>query len=641
MLTFLNLQIDFVKYYHITSRLDGEPDRRQWGPLLRDRFLHLFGNEREAQEVRIRWEAVRSAIASRRLEGLPPPRPPGRHLMSVVGRVRTAAAPGPDGVPPALVCLLHGEASLAIEEAFAHRLRMASCQPAEETDPWRRARIVCLPKPNKPATTLTNWRPITLAGSFAKLYEAWLWRELADNLPPLPACFVGFVPGRQALEIPSALATLLAKAAEWGLPLAIVSLDVHAAFDHLSPARLDEELRLLGLPAHLRAGLLHEVQHLQAEVTLGPVSGGAVPIQQGMRQGGPGTPAAWTRLLQRTVQGLLETWREEEDAPVEWCAEWAYPVLLYADNLYLVGSSVGPLSRRVSAVLARFTGLGLQFSDTSLEVLANGPMATPGDWWISARRFRAVTTLVVLGVALDARATPETMVEHRIRCAEGTWRRHSAALCGRGLPMGERWKWWQGTVGASLLWGAGLWRSGTGIRRRLEALETNHARRMVHIVRHSGEDWLCYYRRRRARITSMWDDAGRTPSFVRHLVLVHTWAGHVVRDPVPIARIPRQWRNESWWQTLQVVAGAIPARLQGSWRHPARNWARGLEHLLAQCHGAQWHTLAERREEWRGQQDEWVRWCVARFGGPLPPHLTRRRRRAEIVAERAVRPRRH
>ena len=64
------------------------------------------------------------------------------------------------------------------------------------------------------------------------------------------------------------VATLFRRAAEWHLPLSLISLDVAAAFDNLDAVELDNQLALDGLAPAYRLALLRETVGLTSTAGL-------------------------------------------------------------------------------------------------------------------------------------------------------------------------------------------------------------------------------------------------------------------------------------------------------------------------------------------------------------------------------------
>ena len=98
-----------------------------------------------------------------------------------------------------------------------------------------------------------------------------------------------------------------------------------------------------------------------------------------------------------------------------------------------------------------FSGDSLQFIQNKYVVpapLRTGPGGQP---------FLSVSPLVCLGVALGAEGSTCAQITHRIDQARGAWFKSRALLLFPALAADERYRLLQGTVGASMFYGAGSW----------------------------------------------------------------------------------------------------------------------------------------------------------------------------------------
>ena len=77
------------------------------------------------------------------------------------------------------------------------------------------------------------------------------------------------------------------------------------------------------------------------------------------------------------------------------------PLLIYSDNVYMLGPSASQLRRRAAEVTRTFESLHLSFSPDSLEVLDNvRARDTSPVWEVAGHEFRQVERFTVFGVCL-------------------------------------------------------------------------------------------------------------------------------------------------------------------------------------------------------------------------------------------------
>ena len=118
----------------------------------------------------------------------------------------------------------------------------------------------------------------------------------------------------------------------------------------------------------------------------------------------------------------------------------------------------------------------------------------------------------MLGVMLDDRGFTRAMVDFRLRAAQRVWGRLRHLLCSRSLEPDLRIRRFYQTVIASATYGAGLWNPTTSVYTLLDAQELRWVRAMTGLHRHRGEEWVPFYRRRKAAAERLRDLPGtRTP----------------------------------------------------------------------------------------------------------------------------------
>ena len=270
--------------------------------------------------------------------------------------------------------------------------------------------------------------------------------------------------------------------------------------------------------------------------------------------------------------------------------------------------------------MATFEAARLEFSAESLELLATPACGlAPGPWSSSGRVFARPESMSVLGVALSDTADTAVMLQHRCRAAESAWSRHRAALTDGAVQAQVRWRRWHDTVGASLLWGAALWRPSSALQRRLHVLVAWHLRRVLGTRKGDGETWIVFYRRRRARERRTREAAGRLSLLHASLTRMHQWLGHAARSPLTFLSAALRCRDTAHWRTRQLVAAEAGLRASGGWRHPTRNWQRDTDSALSACLGADWKERARDRAAWQDSLPAWLAWAASAYGALSDP----------------------
>ena len=288
---------------------------------------------------------------------------------------------------------------------------------------------ICLVPKKGDISKLSNWRPISLVPTLYKVYEMCVWKVLDKELRPLPIQLVVCRPGMQCLDIVSFLVESLRKADEWGEKLFVVSMDVASAFDWVSAHLLGDVLLERGATTISAAAAVRENLELRARPCLGFTRSASFSLDVGMKQGGPRTPSGWNQVMAVLIEELLQLWAGRAPA-VSWAPEWMpFEILVWADNIFLVSSSITDIMKRTQEIAYVFRKRGLRFNQSSLEILPSKKAEREATRipLNEGIEFSWVRILVVLGCYLDGSGSTETQVKCRL--GQGGRCSGNCALC--------------------------------------------------------------------------------------------------------------------------------------------------------------------------------------------------------------------
>ena len=117
------------------------------------------------------------------------------------------------------------------------------------------------------------------------------------------------------------------------------------------------------------AAVVREILDLSARPCMGNTKSPPFRLEVGMRQGGPKTPSGWTQVMAVLVEELLLLWANKEPA-VSWAPEWKpFEILFWADNIFLVSSSIIDIVQKTQDIEHVFGKKDLCFNQKSLEIL--------------------------------------------------------------------------------------------------------------------------------------------------------------------------------------------------------------------------------------------------------------------------------
>ena len=251
----------------------------------------------------------------------------------------------------------------------------------------------------------------------------------------------------------------LRKADEWREKLFIVSMDVATAFDSVSAQVLGDVLLERGATISSVAAAVRENLDLSARPCMGNTKSPPFRLEVGMRQGGPRTPSGWNQVMAVLVEELLLLWANKKPA-VSWAPEWKpFEILVWADNIFLVSSSIIDIVQKTQDIEHVFGKKDLYFNQKSLEILpSKSAEENVARVWLNAdMEFSWVSELVVLGCHLDGSGSTEAQVQGRLEQGRKMFGRMRSLLGCSKIPEEERLRMFYSTVVPCVLWGSGCW----------------------------------------------------------------------------------------------------------------------------------------------------------------------------------------
>ena len=223
----------------------------------------------------------------------------------------------------------------------------------------------------------------------------------------------------------------LRKADEWGEKLSVVSMNVASAFDSVSAQVLGDVLLERGATVISATAAVRENLDLRARPCMGFTKSPPFNLDVGMREGGPRTPSGWNQVMAVLIEELLLLWAGRGPA-VSWAPEWKpFEILVWADNIFLVSSSIIDIVQRTQDIEHVFGKRDLCFNQKSLEILPSKTAEKEvARVWLNERmEFSWVPVLVVLGCYLDGSGSTETQNSRASGTgAENVWQNASLAV---------------------------------------------------------------------------------------------------------------------------------------------------------------------------------------------------------------------
>ena len=223
-----------------------------------------------------------------------------RKLEWAVESFQAFKSPGTDGIFPAL--LQKGK-----ELILPHMVRICRSSLAYGyiPEPWRRAKVVFIPKAGKRDTSAPkSYRPISLTSFMLKAMEKTVdnyIRCIVLEKNPLHPCQHAYRAGRSTDTALYQLTNLLKDTAENNETALCVFTDIEGCFDNTSHLAIEEALQTKKVPPTIIKWVKEALNTRIAEA-----EGVTVRTTRGCPQGGVLSPLLWSLVVDRLLQNLTE-----------------------------------------------------------------------------------------------------------------------------------------------------------------------------------------------------------------------------------------------------------------------------------------------------------------------------------------------
>ena len=152
-------------------------------------------------------------------------------VASAVKKLNNTKTPGYDCIDSKAIKLLPKRGIIFLTSIFNGILRLSHF-PSQ----WKYAKIIMIPKPNKPEYSVTSYRPISLLSTISKVFERLLLKRLLPILEKqqiIPEHQFGFRHKHGTPEQCHRIVEIITDAFERKLYCSAVFLDIHQAFDRV------------------------------------------------------------------------------------------------------------------------------------------------------------------------------------------------------------------------------------------------------------------------------------------------------------------------------------------------------------------------------------------------------------------------
>ena len=222
-------------------------------------------------------------------------------LKKAVSELKKQKTPGNDGIPAEFYVHFYDHIKFLLIELM-REIAKNGC-----TGSMAQSIITLIEKPGKDLTNLSNWRPISLMNTDAKIYSKIVANRLEGTMKQLiHHDQTGFMKGRSIQENVTDLLSVIDYVNHHNIPAVIISFDFEKAFDKLSWKFLDKTLKLFNFGPIFRTMIENiNVNSQFCTINCGKTSP-YQPITRGIRQGNPASSLIFNLAVEILGQNIRE-----------------------------------------------------------------------------------------------------------------------------------------------------------------------------------------------------------------------------------------------------------------------------------------------------------------------------------------------
>lgn len=516
-----------------------------------------------------------------------------------------------------------------------------------EPESWRQLIIVFIAK-CQAANEMVDFRGICLIDVFAKWYMQGIMMMLRKSVKHLPVhgwnrlMMLGFEPNHCTAQIITSLNVLLTKGAEWNgrYNVVIGAADVRAAFDNLSLQSVFDALKYWGFAPELIRALLEESLDLEASARfpgISPTPG--FRFNRSVRQGGVESPWEWNAVMRHLLSLLVPSW-EGRGFGIDVPYMRRLTHLVWADNLYFVGSSVQQVQSMMQEFTDKLVAAGMSWKAGSLKIMHATSLEHPCEFVLNQRcetiNVEAVETLEVLGAELSKTGSSITLLEHRLAQATSCFYALKDCFLCRDVPVQQKFMEFQRRVQPVALFAAEAVAWSQTCYNLILRWENMCLRRMCMFRHHPGKTFVENVRDTTHRARKWFHKRGHKSTATLLLERQHKLIGasfarlavdigskvadqepeNLVAWPYPgdikarkpsfsVVALSLLWKSQAWWTDEQAVMTVIDATNVSGWRHTRPGRQCLWERHFVKTFGEHWMRLAI-KGQWKDRLSQLV-----------------------------------
>lgn len=279
---------------------------------------------------------------------------PEKEVTSILTTMDSNSAAGPDEVTVRSLKDMPKRILVKVLNMFLLAGRMPACLKVSRT--------VFIKKGNAPPKTPKDYRPISLQPTIVRLFNKILAKRLLKYVD-FDFRQRAFHPVDGCAENVMLLETILTEARKRCKSVYVANLDISNAYPSVYHSAIIKALECSGAPSSFVEYVRDLYRGFVTEIKIGDTTY-TVPIQKGVLQGDPLSPALFNLVIDQGLKGI------DEDVGFRLTADEVASGMAFADDMNLVASTKGGLQSSLNGVSRRLQKWGLLFNASKCNYLA-------------------------------------------------------------------------------------------------------------------------------------------------------------------------------------------------------------------------------------------------------------------------------
>jgi len=377
-----------------------------------------------------------------------------KEVRDAVKRSRNGRAYGPDEIPSEFWKKM-GTVGVKWLTVFISKLMRGDPMP----DQWRGSFLIPLFKGKGDTRDCNNYRSIKLMSHTMKIVERVLDSRIRQ-LVTLSQDQCGFVGGKSTTDAIQSLRILMEKHRDASRDLHAVFVDFEKAFDRVPRDLIWVALRAKKIPETYVRMVFDMYERVSTKVRCPFGVSEDFPIKVGVHQGSVLSPLLFILVLDFLLEGKVMDPKVLQ--------------LFFADDGAIVSEDPEALQRAFDVWVDVLEGNGFRMSPKKTEYLHcpfSDPSRSTPDIYLNGVALPRCEKFKYLGSVINAEASCDSDINHRISVGWMKWRQNSAVFCDKRMPPKLKGKLYTSVVRPALTYGSQCWTMQKKYESKLSATE--------------------------------------------------------------------------------------------------------------------------------------------------------------------------